>query len=97
VTSFLIDANLLVYASMPAAREHLPARAWLAGVMSGPDEIAGLSWTTVYAFVRLVSNRRIVGDEVSRTGRRMGRCGWLPATTECCRRGARRGSRRHRR
>jgi hypothetical protein len=63
VTSYLIDANLLVYATMPNAEEHEEARTWLQSAMTSADDIAGMSWSSLYAFVRLVSNRRIMGDD----------------------------------
>lgn len=61
--SFLLDANLLVYAAMPAMPEHRAARAWLGETFAHDDEFVGLAWSTLYAFVRLVSNRRIMGDD----------------------------------
>ena len=42
--------------------EHRPARAWLTARFEDPDELVGLCWPALYAFVRLVSSRRIMGD-----------------------------------
>ena len=61
--SVLVDANLLVYAALPQVPEHRPALTWLAGRFADDDEIVGLAWTSLYAFVRLVSNRRILGHD----------------------------------
>lgn len=61
--SVLVDANLLIYAAMPAMPEHEPARRWLVGRFAEADDFVGLSWAGLYAFVRLVSNRRIMGDD----------------------------------
>ena len=61
--TFLLDANLLVYGAMPAMPEHTTARRWLTDVFEDDDAFVGLAWASLYAFVRLVSNRRIMGDE----------------------------------
>ncbi len=61
--SYLIDANLLVFGALPAMREHTATRAWLADVLTAADGFAGLSWSSLYAFVRIVSNRRIMGED----------------------------------
>lgn len=60
--SYLLDANLLVYATMSSMPEHRAAKGWLEGVLDDPDNIAGLAWTTLYALVRLISSRRVMGD-----------------------------------
>ena len=60
--SFLVDANLLVYAAMPSAAEHAPSRQWLERAFDDDDQVVGLAWSTLYAFVRLVSNRRVVAN-----------------------------------
>lgn len=61
--SFLLDANLLVYSALPAMPEHVRARTWLTGRLDDADGFVGLAWSSVYAFVRVVSNRRIMGDD----------------------------------
>jgi toxin-antitoxin system PIN domain toxin len=50
---------------MPAMDEHEVARSWLAGRYEDPSELVGLCWPTLYAFVRLISSRRIMGAEAS--------------------------------
>lgn len=64
--SLLLDTNLLVYAAMPAMEEHGTARTWLRARYEDASELVGVSWPTLYAFVRLVSSRRIMGDDASR-------------------------------
>ncbi len=61
--SFLVDANLLIYASMPAMAEHTPSRRWLTDRFDDDDEVVGLAWSSLYAFVRIVTNRRVMGDD----------------------------------
>ena len=43
----LVDANLLVYAALPQAPEHAPARGWLTGVFADDDEVVGLAWSSL--------------------------------------------------
>ena len=54
----LVDVNLLVYAWNREAPEHERASAWLQGRLNDRTGV-GISWSTLLAFVRLVSNRRI--------------------------------------
>ena len=54
----LLDANLLVYAWNRGAPQHERARAWLQDRLNGRTGV-GIPWSTLLAFVRLVSNRRI--------------------------------------
>ncbi len=55
----LVDANLLVYAQSRSFPQHEPARAWLDGRLNGPAPI-GLPWPSLLAFVRAISNPRVV-------------------------------------
>jgi uncharacterized protein len=50
---------------MPAMDEHDRARSWLEGVYRDPSQLVGLCWPALYAFVRVVSSRRIMGDAAS--------------------------------
>lgn len=59
----LVDTNLLVYAAMPAMEEHGAASAWLEERFARDDGFVGLSWSSVYGFVRLISNRRVMGED----------------------------------
>ncbi len=54
----LVDANLLVYASVPASAHHQKARDWLDGRLNGLVPV-GLPWASLLAFLRLVTNPRI--------------------------------------
>ncbi|MDQ3432965.1 MAG: hypothetical protein M3467_12270, partial [Actinomycetota bacterium] len=64
-SSLLLDTNLLVYAAMPAMEEHGAARTWLRARYEDASELVGVSWPTLYAFVRLASSRRIMSDDAS--------------------------------
>lgn len=59
--TYLVDANLLVYAATPAMDEHRATRIWLTDLFDREDVLVGLSWTGLYAFMRIVANRRIMG------------------------------------
>jgi uncharacterized protein len=54
----LVDTNLLVYAYVPALRQHAPARRWFEQAL-GEDEAVGLAWVSVLGFVRVVTSPRI--------------------------------------
>ncbi len=53
----LVDANVLIYAYYPRAREHEPCRLWVEDAFSGLTPI-GLSWITIWAFLRISTNPR---------------------------------------
>jgi uncharacterized protein len=53
----LVDVNLLLYAYQPRAEQHERSRAWLEGVLSGPD-LVRFAWLTLWAFLRIVTNPR---------------------------------------
>lgn len=54
----LVDTNLLLYAYNASAPEHERAKAWLEERLSSPDPV-GLAWTTLGAFLRLVTHRAV--------------------------------------
>jgi toxin-antitoxin system PIN domain toxin len=54
----LVDANLLVYAHVAAQPQHAAARAWLDEQLNSTVAV-GLPWSSLLAFLRLVSNPRI--------------------------------------
>lgn len=54
----LVDANLLVYAWNEDAEQHEASRAWLEGRLNGRAGV-GLPWSSLLAFVRIVSNPRV--------------------------------------
>lgn len=60
----VVDANLLIYSYDTEATEHRKSAAWIAKVFSGGESV-GLSWQTVSAFLRVVTNRRLPGKRVT--------------------------------
>ena len=54
----LVDANLLVYAWNEGASEHAAAKAWLEDRLNGVEGV-GMPWTSLLAFVRMVTHPRI--------------------------------------
>lgn len=56
---FLVDANLLVYAVNSSSPYHARARDWLDDTLSGHPQSAGLSWPSLLAFLRVVTNPRV--------------------------------------
>ena len=54
----LVDANLLLYAYDPAAREHEASRHWLEASLSG-TVLVRFAWLTVWAFLRIMTNPRV--------------------------------------
>jgi toxin-antitoxin system PIN domain toxin len=54
----LVDANLLVYASMSAFAQHPRARAWLDSRLNGRARV-GLPWPSLLAFMRIATNPRL--------------------------------------
>ena len=54
----LIDANVLLYAYNSQSQEHERARTWLEATFSGTSPV-GLSWVTVWAFLRIATNPRV--------------------------------------
>jgi toxin-antitoxin system PIN domain toxin len=55
----ILDANVLVYAYNKDAPQHIPVARWLNGVLDSGDTI-GLPWPTMWAFVRICTNPRIL-------------------------------------
>jgi uncharacterized protein len=60
----LVDANILVYASVTTFPQHDPAREWLDQRINGAGPV-GLPWSALLGFLRLVTNPRIFGHPVS--------------------------------
>ena len=54
----LVDANLLLYAYNPRAEQHAKSKAWLEMVLAGPD-LVRFAWLTLWAFLRISTNRRV--------------------------------------
>jgi toxin-antitoxin system PIN domain toxin len=57
----LIDANILLYAVDEASPFHDRARRWLEDALNG-DRRVGIPWVSVTAFLRLVTNLRVLED-----------------------------------
>ena len=55
----LVDANLLIYAHNNASKDHAAAREWLDGQLNGSGPV-GLPWPSLLAFLRIVTNPRIL-------------------------------------
>jgi len=60
----LADANLLLYAYDEASPHHAGARSWLERSLSGGD-LFGLSWQTITAFIRIITNPRAFSNPMS--------------------------------
>ena len=59
----LVDTNLLIYATFRDAPEHRQARTWLQRQLAESDEAVVLCWPVIYAFVRLITNVRVFGQD----------------------------------
>jgi toxin-antitoxin system PIN domain toxin len=57
----LLDVNILLYAYDRDAVHHLAAAQWVKHLIDGPEAI-GLPWITLWAFVRLSTNPRVVAN-----------------------------------
>jgi toxin-antitoxin system PIN domain toxin len=55
----LVDANLLIYAQIREVPQHQPAREWLDRQLTEASRI-GLPWESIAAFLRVVTNPRIL-------------------------------------
>jgi toxin-antitoxin system PIN domain toxin len=60
----LVDANVLLFAVNASAAEHERARSWLESALNGTRRV-GLPWESLTAFVRLVTNPRVVPRPLS--------------------------------
>ena len=53
----LLDVNILLYAHDRTSPKHEPGRAWLDDLLAS-DEWIGLPWTTIWGFIRIVTNKK---------------------------------------
>jgi hypothetical protein len=60
----VVDINLLLYAYDGRAAMHDQARLWWQSVISGP-ELIGLPWQTIHGFLRISTDTRISGNQVT--------------------------------
>jgi len=56
---YLLDANILVYATDAHSEHHDVARDWLDERTAGVPRSVGLPWPTLVAYLRLVTNPRM--------------------------------------
>jgi len=54
----LIDANLLIYASVDDFQQHEQSREWLDTCLSGTARV-GLPWATLTSYLRLITSGRV--------------------------------------
>jgi len=55
----LLDVNLLIYASNEQSPYYSEARSWLRDLLSSGETVA-LPWAVIMAFIRLVTNPRVL-------------------------------------
>jgi uncharacterized protein len=60
----VVDANLLIYSYDTESSGHEKSRAWVEKILSGSEPV-GLSWQTVSAFLRVITNRRLPGSRLA--------------------------------
>lgn len=84
----LVDANILVYAKVKSLPEHERARKWLDQRLSDVVSV-GLPWTSLIAFMRLVTNPRVFErpESVPLAWRQVRswlacECVWIPEATD---------------
>ena len=60
----VLDANLLLYAYDASSPHHQAAQKWLQKTFSA-DELIGIPWQSVGAFLRIVTNVRLPGQRTT--------------------------------
>jgi uncharacterized protein len=60
----VVDANLLIYSYDRDSPHHRKGRAWVEKIFSDVEPV-GLSWQTVSAFLRVVTNRKLPGSRLT--------------------------------
>ena len=60
----LVDANLLLFAYQPRAREHEASRRWLESALSSPEPV-GFAWVSLLAFLRISTDARVLRSPLS--------------------------------
>lgn len=60
----IIDANILLYAYNADTPQHTAAAAWVEALFRG-DEVIGLPWATLWAFLRISTNQRVWPNPMS--------------------------------
>src|SRR5438093_8221194 len=84
----LVDANILIYAHVSSFAQHSIARGWLDQQLNGSGPV-GLSWASMLAFLRLVTNPRVferpepIGDAWQQVQAWLAcETAWIPQPTE---------------
>ena len=72
----LVDANLLLYAYHPRAPQHEKSRAWLEAALSG-RELVRFTWLTLWAFLRIGTNRGVFERPLSPSEAETAVSSWL--------------------
>ncbi len=72
----LVDANILIYAFDADTPRHGAARKWLDGSLSNATRVA-LPWTSLLAFLRIVTNPRVMHRPVGMAEARAQVRSWL--------------------
>lgn len=57
--SYLVDANVLIYATNRRAPAYERANSWLAEQLAGPRRTVGIPWLSALAFQRIMTNPRL--------------------------------------
>lgn len=79
----IVDANLLIYAVDVRSKQHERARQWLEEQLNTPQRV-GLPWTSLLAFLRIVTNPRIYPTPLSGPEAWAIVEGWLACPTVWC-------------
>lgn len=84
----LVDANLLLYATITDYSQHPDARQWLEAQLNAPARV-GLPWVSLLAFLRIATNARLfprplaIGDAWSRVAEWLALPNvWVPTETD---------------
>lgn len=56
---FIVDTNVLLYATNTQATQHVAARTWLDGALSATEPV-GFAWIVLLAFVRLTTRSGVL-------------------------------------
>jgi hypothetical protein len=76
----LVDANLLLYATISDFEQHAAAREWLDGRLNAPIRV-GLPWPSLLAFVRIATNPRVFPQPLGVTDAWRRVTAWLDVAT----------------
>lgn len=60
----LVDANILLYSVDEESPFHAPARDWMVAALNGAQRV-GIPWSSLWAFVRIVTNPRALRQPLS--------------------------------